>query len=67
MDFEPTDRQKHWRDRVRHFIENHVRPRDKDYKAQQAESESGEDETPRGVDEDIVDADFEDLGEDKRK
>ncbi|MEZ5911082.1 MAG: molecular chaperone DnaK [Paracoccaceae bacterium] len=37
------------------------------YKAQQAESESGEDETPRGVDEDIVDADFEDLGEDKRK
>ncbi|MCP5397038.1 MAG: acyl-CoA dehydrogenase family protein [Sphingomonadaceae bacterium] len=39
MDFEPTDRQKHWRDRVRHFIENHVRPRDKDYKAQQAEGE----------------------------
>jgi len=36
MDFEPTDRQKYWRDRVRQFIEDHVRPRDKDYKAEQA-------------------------------
>ncbi len=36
MDFEPTDRQKYWRDRVRQFIENHVRPREKDYKAEQA-------------------------------
>ncbi len=39
------------------------------YKAQQAEggeTESDED-GPRGVDDDIVDADFEDLGDDKRK
>ncbi|KPF86016.1 acyl-CoA dehydrogenase [Novosphingobium sp. AAP83] len=36
MDFEPTDRQKYWRDRVHQFIENHVRPREKDYKAEQA-------------------------------
>ncbi|WP_120716076.1 acyl-CoA dehydrogenase family protein [Tsuneonella amylolytica] len=32
MDFEPTDRQKHWRDRVRHFIDSHVRPRTDEYK-----------------------------------
>ena len=37
MDFEPTERQRHWRDRVRQFIEAHVRPRQADYKAQQAE------------------------------
>ncbi|MCU9848153.1 molecular chaperone DnaK [Defluviimonas sp. WL0024] len=39
------------------------------YKAQQAEGAApeGDDEGPRGVDDDIVDADFEDLGEDKRK
>ncbi len=37
MDFDLTDRQKHWRDRVRQFIQAHVRPRHKDYKAQQAE------------------------------
>ena len=38
------------------------------YKAQQA-SESGADDqdAPRGVDDDIVDADFEDLGDNKRK
>ena len=34
MDFDPTERQVYWRDRVRGFIENHVRPRDKDYKAE---------------------------------
>jgi acyl-CoA dehydrogenase len=37
MDFDPTERQVYWRDRVRDFIEAHVRPREKDYKAQQAE------------------------------
>jgi molecular chaperone DnaK len=38
------------------------------YKAQQAEGGDAEDEDgPRDVDDDIVDADFEDLGEDKRK
>jgi alkylation response protein AidB-like acyl-CoA dehydrogenase len=37
MDFEPTERQKYWRDRVRQFIENHVRPRYGDYKRQDAE------------------------------
>ncbi len=40
------------------------------YKSEQAkaegESETEEDEGPRGVDEDIVDADFEDLDDDKR-
>ena len=36
MDFEPTERQVYWRDRVRQFIENHVRPRMGDYKAQDA-------------------------------
>ncbi|MGN6499844.1 MAG: acyl-CoA dehydrogenase family protein [Tsuneonella sp.] len=33
MDFEPTDRQKHWRDRVRHFIDSHMRPRTDEYRA----------------------------------
>jgi molecular chaperone DnaK len=38
------------------------------YKAQQADGDGGADEDgPRSVDDDIVDADFEDLGEDKRK
>ena len=37
MDFDPTERQVYWRDRVRQFIENHVRPRMGDYKAQDAE------------------------------
>ena len=39
MDIEPTERQRYWRDRVRQFIENHVRPRNDDYKA---EDKSGE-------------------------
>ncbi len=39
MDFEPTERQRYWRDRVRQFIENHVRPRNDEYKA---EDKSGE-------------------------
>ena len=37
MDFDPTERQVYWRDRVREFIENHVRPRQGDYKKQDAE------------------------------
>ncbi len=37
MEFEPTERQKYWRDRVRHFIEVHVRPRQNDYKTQRSE------------------------------
>ena len=32
MDFEPTERQRHWRDRVRHFIDSHVRPRTEEYR-----------------------------------
>ena len=39
MDFDPTERQVYWRDRVRDFIEANVRPRQKDYKAQQLEGE----------------------------
>ena len=35
MDFDPTERQVYWRDRVRDFIENRVRPRHADYKAEQ--------------------------------
>ena len=37
MDFDLTERQTYWRDRVRDFIESHVRPRDHDYHAQQKE------------------------------
>ena len=37
MDFEPTERQAYWRDRVRDFIETHVRPNMDVYKAQDAE------------------------------
>jgi molecular chaperone DnaK len=37
------------------------------YKASQAESEGSDPDAPRGVDDDIVDADFEDLGDNKRK
>ena len=37
MDFTLTERQAHWRDRVRAFIADHVAPRDPDYHAQQAE------------------------------
>jgi len=36
MDFELTDRQQHWRDRVRDFIQKNVRPRMDDYKAEDA-------------------------------
>ena len=39
MDFDPTERQVYWRDRVRQFIDNHVRPRYGDYKAQDAAGE----------------------------
>jgi acyl-CoA dehydrogenase len=35
MDFDLTDRQVYWRDRVRDFIETNVRPRDPDYHAEQ--------------------------------
>ena len=37
------------------------------YKATQTEGEGADPDRPRDVDEDIVDADFEDLGENKRK
>jgi len=37
------------------------------YKAQAAEADGAEEDGPRAADDDIVDADFEDLGEDKRK
>ncbi|TGD43190.1 molecular chaperone DnaK [Pseudotabrizicola sediminis] len=37
------------------------------YKASQSEGEGADPDRPRDVDEDIVDADFEDLGENKRK
>jgi acyl-CoA dehydrogenase len=36
MDFEPTERQLYWRDRVRDFIERRVRPEIGTYKAQDA-------------------------------
>ena len=39
MDFEPTERQRYWRDRVRDFIEAHVRPAVPTYKAQDAEGD----------------------------
>ncbi len=39
MDFDLTERQQYWRDRVRAFIEAHVRPRMGDYHAQQAEGD----------------------------
>jgi alkylation response protein AidB-like acyl-CoA dehydrogenase len=39
MDFDLTDRQRYWRERVRDFIETNVRPRDHDYHAQQKEGE----------------------------
>ncbi len=37
------------------------------YKASQSDSEGGDEDAPRSVDDDIVDADFEDLGNSKRK
>ena len=39
MDFEPTERQAHWRDSIRNFIETRVRPSHATYKAQQREGE----------------------------
>ncbi len=39
MEFDLTERQQYWRDRVRDFIEAHVRPRMGDYDAQQAEGD----------------------------
>ena len=39
MDFEPNERQRYWRDRVRQFIESHVRPRNAEYQAEQASGE----------------------------
>ena len=39
MNFEPTERQLYWRDRVRDFIERRVRPGIGTYKAQDAEGE----------------------------
>ena len=39
MEFDPTERQVYWRDRVRDFIESNVRPRMGDYKKQDAEGE----------------------------
>ncbi|GAO40326.1 putative acyl-CoA dehydrogenase [Sphingomonas changbaiensis NBRC 104936] len=39
MDFDLTERQTYWRDRVRDFIETHVRPRNPDYYAQQSEGD----------------------------
>ncbi|MFS0736716.1 acyl-CoA dehydrogenase family protein [Sphingomonas sp. 1P06PA] len=39
MDFDLTERQAYWRDRVRGFMETQIRPRNPDYGAQQAEGE----------------------------
>ena len=39
MDFQPTERQVYWRDRVRGFIEKHVRPNMATYKQQDAEGD----------------------------
>ncbi|RDC60669.1 Medium-chain acyl-CoA dehydrogenase [Alteripontixanthobacter maritimus] len=39
MEFDLTDRQQHWRDRVRDFIEKNVRPRHHEYVQQAAEGE----------------------------
>ena len=39
MDFTLTERQTYWRDRVRDFVETHVRPRDHEYHAQQEQGE----------------------------
>ncbi len=39
MDFEPTDRQTHWRDRVRDFIEHNIRPNLSTYAEQDAEGD----------------------------
>ena len=39
MNFDLTDRQRHWRDRVRQFIDTHIRPRMGDYHTQQAQGD----------------------------
>ena len=39
MDFDLTERQRYWRERVRDHMASHVFPRDHDYHAQQAEGE----------------------------
>ena len=39
MDFEPTERQQYWRDRVKDFIESHVRPNVPTYKQQDEEGD----------------------------
>ena len=39
MNFDLTDRQRHWRDRVRQFIDAHIRPRMGDYHTQQAQGD----------------------------
>ncbi len=39
MDFEPTERQVYWRDRVSEFIEDHVRPAVPTYREQDAQGE----------------------------
>ena len=39
MDFQPTERQAYWRDRVKNFIEDHVRPAVPTYKQQDAEGD----------------------------
>ena len=39
MDFEPTERQQYWRNRVRDFIEAHIRPNIPTHHAQDAEGE----------------------------
>lgn len=39
MDFEPTERQLYWRNRVRDFIEAHIRPNIPTYHAQDSEGE----------------------------
>ncbi len=39
MDFDLTERQTHWRDRVRNFIEQNVRPNMDVYKSQDAEGD----------------------------
>jgi alkylation response protein AidB-like acyl-CoA dehydrogenase len=39
MDFEPTERQVYWRDRVRNYIDQHIRPGIAEFYKQSAEGE----------------------------
>ena len=39
MDFDLTERQSHWRDRIRNFIEDNVRPAVPDVQAEMAEGD----------------------------